>query len=96
MSQYHDGQVVSPIYAIDQTITIDGVTNSVENFVCVGTLRQIGSQYVYSAPAEILGNKAFGIAPQIKEDPPAEPPSLPLTLIDRLGVGVLDQPPYKK
>ena len=62
MSQYHDGQVVSPIYAIDQTITIDGVTNTVENFVRVGTLRQIGSQYVYSAPAEILGSQPVGIS----------------------------------
>ncbi len=64
MSQYHDGQVVSPIYSIDQTITIDGVRNSVENFVRVGTLRQIGSQYVYSAPAGILGNQPTGLQPQ--------------------------------
>lgn len=61
MSQYHDGQTVPSIYAIDQTITIDGVTNSVENFVRAGVLRQIGSQYVFSAPAEIVGSQAKGI-----------------------------------
>lgn len=64
MSNYHDGQVVGSITSIDQVITIDGVTQTVENFVRVGTLRQIGSQYVYSAPAEILGNQPVGLQPQ--------------------------------
>lgn len=61
MSQYHDGQIVPSITSIDQTITIDGVSNSVENFVRAGVLRQIGSQYRYSAPAEIMGNQPVGI-----------------------------------
>ena len=64
MSRYYDEQVVSPISSLTQTITIDGVTNTVENFVRVGTLRQKGSQYVFSAPAEILGNQPVGIDPQ--------------------------------
>lgn len=64
MSQYHDGQYVTPINTIDQTITIDGVTNTVENFVRTGVLRQKGSQYVFSAPAEILGNQPVGLDPQ--------------------------------
>ena len=61
MSQYHDGQTIPSIISIDQIITIDGITNSVENFVRTGVLRQVGSSYIFSAPAEIVGSKPSGL-----------------------------------
>jgi hypothetical protein len=53
MSQYQDGEIISTITAIDDVITIDGVTNSVENFVRTGVLRQVGSSYAFSSSAAL-------------------------------------------
>ena len=77
-------------------ISINGIVDSVENFLNAGVLRQIDPNDEQSYSAGQISYQVKGLAPQVKEEPPQDPPSEPLTLIARHGREILEKPPYNK